>query len=395
VKNLFKASVILFAYLFLSTANAEVNEKILGKAEGYPNNCDYPKGEYTKCIVSYLTANYPSDTKIVKNVISKGNTVRELVTDTTNLKSRLDGDFKRMPYMAMLVVKDGKLIYENYQYNKKSTDQFLYFSMTKSMVALSVGKAIELGYITSVNDPASKYLPELASSPYYQITIKNLLQMETGVSYKYDQRSPNSDTTTLKYVTLGYSDQYKNLTEYFNQYKPSRKNDEQGKYFNYDDNATNVLAMIVKNATKKPLNEFFSETIWSKIGAESNASWQGNQQGDLIGHGGFYSTPRDLARFGLVLLNDGKYLDTQVIPSSWIKTQFSPLVKADKNQGGEYYGYQTWVLDSSGNRIAFKGHLGQTMMMDKTTNTLLITFGVDLRNEYWEDLHRVFDYVSR
>jgi len=383
---------------FFTVSNAEVHEKILGKAEGYPSNCDYPKSDWLKCLVGFFTAHDPVNSKMIRRPVMAGNSqaIRELIIDDSVLnpkvKNRLDNDFKKLPSMAMLIIKNGKLIYENYQYDRKSTDQFMYMSMTKSIVALSVGKAVELGNIESINDPVSKYVPELSKSPYYQITIKNLLQMTAGVGYKADYDNPNSDSNALALVSNGYSEKYQSLTEYFNQYKPPRKNDEQGKYFNYDDNATNVLAMVVKNATKKPLTEFFSENIWSKIGAEADASWQGNNQNDLMGHAGFHSTPKDLARLGLVLMNDGKYLDKQVISADWIKTQVSPLVKTNNNP--EYYGYQTWVVDSGGNKYNFRGNLGQSMMINRKTNTMLITFSVDLKNEYWGALTEIFEYVS-
>ena len=397
---MFKLIFSLMLCSIVTISNAEVHEKILGKAEGYPSNCDYPKSDWIKCLVAFVTANDPKDNKMVRRTVKNDGSVavRELKIDNSILdikvKNRLDDEFKRMPSMAMLIVKNGKLIYENYQYDRKPTDQFLYFSMTKSIVALTIGKAVELGHIESINDPVSKYVPELSNSPYYQVTIKNLLQMTSGVGYKYDPYSPNSETNSLTLVTNGYSDKFKSLTEYLNQYKPSRKNDEQGKYFNYDDNATNVLAMVLKNATKKPLTEFFSENIWSKIGTEADGSWQGNNQGDLMGHAGFHSTPKDLARLGLVLMNNGKYLDNQVIPSDWVNTQFSPLVKADKNKGGEFYGYQTWVFDSNGNKFGFEGHFGQTMMINKKTKTILVTFGVDLKNEYWGNLFNTIDFIS-
>ena len=91
-------------------------------------------------------------------------------------------------------------------------------------------------------------------------------------------------------------------------------------------------------------------------------------------------------------MNDGKYLDKQVIPSDWIKTQLSPLVKTNNNP--EYYGYQTWVVDSSGSKFNFRGNLGQSMMINKKTNTMLITFSVDLKNEYWGTLTEIFELVS-
>jgi CubicO group peptidase (beta-lactamase class C family) len=393
-----KIILLMVAICFSHSSHSEVNESILGKKENYPSNCEYPKSNYIKCLVSWFSANDPSPSPMVRRIIKNGEEVRELSLDPSidpGMKSKLDDTFKRTPLMAMLVVKNGKLIYENYQYDRKPSDTLMYMSMTKSLVALSIGKAIELGNIKSVDDTVSQYLPELSSSSYANITIKNLLQMTSGVGYKYDPYGYDSDTNRLTLVTNGYSEKFSSLTDYLNSFKPSNQNSEQGKSFNYDNNNTNILAMIIKSATKQPLNEFFSEQIWSKIGAASAGSWQGNKNGDLMAHAGFHSTPKDLARLGLVLLNEGKYRDKQIISKSWIDTQFSPLVKSRILKGGEFYGYQTWVLDNKGQQFAFEGNLGQSMMIDKSSNTILVTFGVDLKNEFWPDIFKTFAYVSK
>jgi CubicO group peptidase (beta-lactamase class C family) len=393
-----KIILLILAVCFPLSSQSEINESILGKGENYPSNCEYPKSNYVKCLVSWFSANDPSPSPMVRRIVKNGAEVRELSLDSSIdqiVKSRLDDTFKRTPLMAMLVVKNGKLIYENYQYDRKPSDTLMYMSMTKSLVALSIGKAIELGNIKSVNDTVSQYLPELSSSPYANISIKNLLQMTSGVGYNYDPYGYDSDTNRLTLVTNGYSEKFSSLSNYLNSFKPSIKNSEQGKFFNYDDNNTNILAMIIKSATKQPLDEFFSQQIWSKIGTESPGSWQGNKNTDLMAHAGFHSTPKDLARLGLVLLNEGKYGDQQIISKSWIDTQFAPLVKTKILKGGDFYGYQTWVLDEKGKQFAFKGNLGQSMMIDKSSNTILVTFGVDLKNEFWPDIFKTFVYVSK
>jgi CubicO group peptidase (beta-lactamase class C family) len=363
--------------------------------EGYPNNCDYLKGNYTKCQIAWSSANDAPNSPMVRRFIKKGDATRELIVEPNKLgsfqKTTLDNLVKNSPILSLLVLKDGILVYEKYQYDRKPTDTLLYFSMTKTITSLAVGKAVELGYIKSVDDAASVYVPELLNTPYGSITIKNILQMTSGVPADAGYTHKSDNAKNLIYISAGYDDS-QTVTDFLKSYKITRKPDEQGKFFKYDNNLSALLGVILQNATKKPFNEFFSENLWSQFGTEADASIQGNKKGDVLSFGGFHSTPRDLARLGLLILDDGIYNDKQIISKSWLDTMTSPLVKGEV--AAPYYGYQTWVLDSKGSQFALKGDLGQTMMIDRKTKTIFITFSVDEKNEYWEDLHKAFAVVS-
>ena len=215
--------------------------------------------------------------------------------------------------------------------------------------------------------------------------------MTSGVPADAGYTHKSDNAKNLIYISAGYDDS-QNLTDFLKSYKITRKPDEQGKFFKYDNNLSALLGVILQNATKKPFNDFFSENLWSQFGTEADASIQGNKKGDVITFGGFHSTPRDLARLGLLILDDGKYNDKQIISKSWLDTMTAPLVKGEV--AAPYYGYQTWVLDSKGRQFALKGDLGQTMMIDRKTKTIFIAFSVDEKNEYWEDLHKAFAVVS-
>jgi CubicO group peptidase (beta-lactamase class C family) len=391
MKKLIFLSILIFSVF----SNAEVKEQALGKMEGYPNNCDYLKGNYTKCQIAWSSANDAPNSPMVRRFIKKGDATRELIVEPNKLgsfqKTTLDNLVKNSPILSLLVLKDGKLVYEKYQYDRKPTDTLLYFSMTKTITSLAVGKAVELGYIKSVDDAASVYVPELLNTPYGSITIKNILQMTSGVPADAGYTHKSDNAKNLIYISAGYDDS-QNVTDFLKSYKITRKPDEQGKFFKYDNNLSALLGVILQNATKKPFNDFFGENLWSQFGTEADASIQGNKKGDVITFGGFHSTPRDLARLGLLILDDGKYNDKQIISKSWLDTMTAPLVKGEV--AAPYYGYQTWVLDSKGSQFALKGDLGQTMMIDRKTKTIFITFSVDEKNEYWEDLHKAFAVVS-
>jgi CubicO group peptidase (beta-lactamase class C family) len=391
MKKLIFLSILIFSVF----SNADVKEQALGKMEGYPNNCDYLKGNYTKCQIAWSSANDAPNSPMVRRFIKKGDATRELIVEPNKLgsfqKTTLDNLVKNSPILSLLVLKDGKLVYEKYQYDRKPTDTLLYFSMTKTITSLAVGKAVELGYIKSVDDAASVYVPELLNTPYGSITIKNILQMTSGVPADAGYTHKSDNAKNLIYISAGYDDS-QNVTDFLKSYKITRKPDEQGKFFKYDNNLSALLGVILQNATKKPFNDFFGENLWSQFGTEADASIQGNKKGDVMTFGGFHSTPRDLARLGLLILDDGKYNDKQIISKSWLDTMTAPLVKGEV--AAPYYGYQTWVLDSKGSQFALKGDLGQTMMIDRKTKTIFITFSVDEKNEYWEDLHKAFAVVS-
>ena len=390
-----KKFIFLLIVFFSVASNAEVKEEALGKKEGYPSNCDYLKGNYTKCQIAWSSANSPPNSPMVRRLIKKADTTRELLVEPNKLGSfqqtTLDNLVKNSPILSLLVLKDGKLVYEKYQYDRKPTDTLLYFSMTKTITSLAVGKAVELGYIKSVEDVASVYVPELLNTPYGSITIKNILQMTSGVPADAGYTHKSDNAKNLIYISAGYDDS-QTVTDFLKSYKTTRKPDEQGKFFKYDNNLSALLGVILQNATNKPFNDFCSENLWSQFGTEADASIQGNKKGDVLSFGGFHSTPRDLARLGLLILDDGIYNDKQIISKSWLDTMTSPLVKGEV--AAPYYGYQTWVLDSKGRQFALKGDLGQTMMIDRKTKTIFITFSVDEKNEYWEDLHKAFAVVS-
>ena len=387
---------ILLLFIFISTVSyAKIKEEAFGKKDGYPNNCDYLSGKYTKCLVAWSSANDAPNSPMVRRQKKKRSITRELISELSILsgfqKTTLDNLFKGSPILALLVLRDGKLIYERYQYDRKPSDTLLWMSMTKSLTALAVGKAIDLGYIKSIDDIASTYVPELNNSPYGSITIRNILQMTSGVPADAGYSHASDNAKKLIQVSNGYGEN-RNIIDYLKSYKLTRKVHEQGKYFKYDNNLPALLGLIVERASKKSYPEFVSEHIWSQIGAEYDASIQGSKKGDVVAFGGFHSSPRDLARLGLLFLDDGKFNGNQIFSKSWLDHMTSPLVKAEV--AAPYYGYQTWVLDNKGQQFAFKGDMGQSLMIDKKTKTIFITFSVDEKNEYWYDLHKAFAVVS-
>jgi CubicO group peptidase (beta-lactamase class C family) len=390
--------LIFFASLLLSTSpSAEVMERALGKFENYPNNCNWPQDDSTKCLVAWNSGKYAQSWYYIPVDINPDLSPVDLKTNqdllTVQQQKRLDYFFNNSPVMALLVIKNGEIAYEKYQYGRKPSDTFLYMSMSKSITALAVGKAIELGIIKGIDDKVSQYLPELKDSSYGDVSIRHLLEMRSGVGYDYNTDSANSDTTKLARIITGGMNI--SFMTYIENYRKGIKPRAAGSKFNYDDNATVLLGKIVEKASSQVLPDFFSQHIWSKIGSHDRAIWRKNIRGDFGANFSFFSTARDLAQLGIVLINDGRHEGNQIIQSSWIQAQTNWISDTSNMVGRTYgYGYQTWIPDKSGNTFHFRGHQGQALYADRKSKTLLIAFSVDAANRNWNSLDSLFDVVK-
>ena len=175
-----------------------------------------------------------------------------------------------------------------------------------------LGAAIEDGFIKSVNDPVTKYLPELSGSNYDKISIKHILQMSSGIEWNEDYDDPYSDVNLA--AGLNSSNLYKYLSKLEVENKPARK-------FNYNTAESNLIGGIVRSAVGSNLSHYLEKKIWQPFGMESDAYWALDATFlDELGGCCIYATLRDYARVGMFALNQGKLKDgTEVLPKKWIK----------------------------------------------------------------------------
>jgi CubicO group peptidase (beta-lactamase class C family) len=256
---------------------------------------------------------------------------------------------------GLVIIQDGKIRLEKYGLEFSAQGRWTSFSVAKSFTSTLVGAAIEDGYIKSINDSVSDYIPDLKGSAYDDVTIRQLLTMSSGVKWNEDYEDKNSD------VAL------------FNEHKAEPGIDATVSYLRklprdvpagskwvYNTGETNLIGVLVSSATNKTLAAYLSETIWQPFGMEQDASWILGDSGHEIGGCCIQASTRDFARFGLFIMGGAKIDKKAVVPSDWITPATSKQV--DIGLPGKGYGYQWWTYDDGS--FAAQGIFGQGIFID-------------------------------
>jgi CubicO group peptidase (beta-lactamase class C family) len=263
--------------------------------------------------------------------------------------------FARNRVAGLIAVKDGNIIYERYGFGNDQDTLWVSFSIAKSVVALLYGAAIKDGYIFSVDEKVTDYLPRLKGSAYQDTTIRNLLQMASGVQWNEDYADPNSDISSASWQTL---DLYK-----FLQNKPRVA--DAGDQFNYNTAETNLAGTLLRSAIGNNLSNYLSAKIWEPFGMEADANWQLTESnGGEFGGCCISATLRDYARIGLFALANGVLKDgTEVLPKQWMEESTEP------SKGYDGYGH-FWWLSPDGTYQAL-GIFGQAIYINEAENVVI------------------------
>lgn len=256
----------------------------------------------------------------------------------------LIGWIKETSTTALVVIKDESILFEEYFLGTTETDRRVSWSVAKSFLSALFGIVVEKGYIPDLNVPASNYVPMLMGSGYEGITIKNLLNMSSGVYFNEDYMDFNSDINRFgRAIALGQP---------FDVFAASLENDpivEQGTYLHYVSIDTHVLGMVIRAATGKSIQEWVEEKIWSYVGFEDDAYYIADGVGEPMVLGGLNLRTRDYARFGMLMRDGGYFNGRQIVPESWVKESITPdaphLMPGTRVNASTWlgYGYQWWI----------------------------------------------------
>jgi len=369
------------ALLVLASAAGPVaaapDEELLGKSQGYPV-CPLPTlgaPPDPKCVVGMLS-NF--DQLVPARKVQKGATVTELkrpaqAQKVTYGNGDTDSFLRNHRSTGLLVLKGDTVAVERYQYDRKPEHRMQSYSMAKTVVAMLVGIAIAEGKIASIEDRADKYLPQLKGHPYGETTLRDLLTMSSGVRFREDYDGKD-DVSVLARKTIyqqgpGGVNSVLTFTERAN--PPGTK-------FYYASAETQVLGLVLRTATGKPLAEYLSEKIWQPMGAEADASWLMDAGGHEIGYMGLNATLRDWGRLGMLLANYGNLNGRQIIPADWVRAATrvnSPHLAVGTASPRNGYGYQTWLIDNEG-KFALLGVRGQGVFVDPKSKVVMVITAV-------------------
>jgi len=286
-------------------------------------------------------------------------------------KGSIDDYLARNRTTGLLILKGDTILVERYQYDRTPAHRMASFSMAKTVVAMLVGIALADGTIRSLDDPAQKYVTELAGTPYGETPIRHLLTMSSGVRFS-ETYSGVDDMSTLARLSMADESAGGAATV-----MPFRTRERPpGRKFSYSSGDSQALGLVLRFATGKPLADYLSEKVWKPMGAESDASWMIDKGGFETGYAGINATLRDYGRLGMLLANDGVVDGRQIVPSSWVKAATTPSAKhfepGEAGAGLFGYGYQTWLLGGNSRQFAFRGLRDQVIFVDPAAKLVLV-----------------------
>ncbi len=308
---------------FKLTPNPEVNiDSLVIKYRTFHER--FPSRKVSKSSKPYILENDLRDMPQKIKLLSARKTVKQWVNDFI--------------ITGLAVSHNDKIVFEQYYRGNQANSQTIAFSVTKSVVSALVGIAYQDRLIKNINDPIDEYVPEFIDSGWEGVSIKDILQMASGIRYNEKFEHKDDDGS------LFFSALRKDGLDSF--IISLQKDIDAGTKWNYQNVNTQALAMLLRKVTGKSLSEYLYEKIWQPAGMEFDAYFRLDPYGVEFAPGHFTMTLRDRLRFGLLYLHNGMLNGQQIIQPQWIQESHTPdasyLQPNEKNEKMGY-GYQFWI----------------------------------------------------
>ena len=298
------------------------------------------------------------------NMVKKGDATSNLIVgQALDLPTQyVNEQMQQQRIAALLVLHNGELRLEEYGLDLNADDKWTSFSVAKSFTSTMIGAAIKDGYIKSLDDKVSDYIEDMRGSVYDDVSIEQLLTMTSGVQWNEDYSDPNSDVSKFNFHT---PEPGVDATASYMRSLPRAA--PAGERWHYSTGETNLIGLLLHEATGYPLAEYLSDKVWSHIGAEQDASWILGPTGLEIGGCCIQATPRDYLRFGQFVLEGAMVNGESILPESWLSQ--ATTKQADTGSTTQGYGYQWWT-DNDGS-FQGKGIFGQGIFIDPSRNLVI------------------------
>jgi CubicO group peptidase (beta-lactamase class C family) len=263
---------------------------------------------------------------------------------------------------GILVLQGGKLRLERYVSPDSQTTRWNSFSVAKSVTSTLVGAAMKDGYIKSLDDPVTSYIGELRGSAYDAVSVRQLLTMTSGVKWNEDYTDMNSDVARM--YALPPDRGFDMTTSYV---RKLPREAPPGTKWVYKTAETNLVGVLVADATRKKLADYLSDKIWRPYGMERDAEWMIDDVGDEQGGCCLAVTLRDYGRFGQFILDGARINGQSIVSANWLSEATRTQVSLG---GGSGYGYQWWTRDDG--TFEGRGIYGQTLHIDRARHLVIV-----------------------
>ncbi len=272
---------------------------------------------------------------------------------------------------GLLVLKNGRITMERYRFGNSARTRWMSMSVAKSITSTLIGAALRQGYIASLSDSVTRYVPSLAGSAYEGVSVRDVLMMSSGVRWNETYTDPRSDRRRLLEAQIS---QVPGSAMAVMRALPRAA--APGTVNNYSTGETQVAAEILRRAVGRPLATYLSERIWSRLGMEADANWWlDSPDGVEIGGSGFSATLRDYGRFGLFLQKGGVAGGETILPDGWIGEATSP--KTLRNGAPLDYGYLWWP--GQGGAYAAEGIYGQWLYINPAAHVVIVVWSAQAK----------------
>ena len=267
----------------------------------------------------------------------------------------IDEYMKEQRTAGIVIIQDGKIRFEKYGLDFDAKGRWTSFSVAKSFTSTLVGAAIKDGYIKSLDDNITNYMPDLKGSAYDGVSVRQLLTMSSGAAWNEDYEDKNSDVNKFNNTKP-----QKGMDATISYLRNLKRAHKPGTFWNYNTGETNLIGVLVASATHKNLAEYLHEKIWQPYGMEADGTWLLGATGREIAGCCIQASTRDFARFGQFVMGNGMAGGKQVVPEDWFKQ--ATTKQMDIGKAGHGYGFQWWTYDDGS--FAAKGIFGQGIFID-------------------------------
>jgi hypothetical protein len=305
-------------------------------------------------------------------------------------KKSLNEYFYRKPVTSLVILKENKLIYENYGFDRNRDMRMHSWSMAKSITAILLGICIDKKLINSYDDEAKKYVDDLKNSYHGSVSIRNLSNMSSGADIVHEKANQqiypnallNADSNIMK-VVQNWND----------------SKDRQGARFNYNELCALTTGLVIKKVTGQSLAQFAEEQLWTKIGASADSTWITDSSKSEFNCIGFNAITRDWIKLGSMLVNNGSANGNQILSDSWVNEMTTWREQDQQVKFGNVsrqVGYKCflWHWRNDGSLASFNGAQGQRLIMDFKTKTVILQTAVD-ELEWMPELIEINDAIGK
>lgn len=307
------------------------------------------------------------------HTIAKGKTIpweKDSLYNQTALPKDLVEDLKLSKTASFLVIKNVKLVHEQYWDGYTPTSKTNSFSMAKAVTVMLVGKAVEQKKIKSFDEKFAGFFGNYNNVPFGKyLTLANLAEMEAGLNWNEDYNNPFLPNAKAYY---GNSLEKAVLLRGFK--------DQPGTQFEYQSGSTQLLGFALRKSLDKTIAEYASEILWQPLGMEQSADWNTDDFGMEKTFCCINSNSRDFAKLGQLFLNNGEFNGKQILNPKFISEMRTPT-KLSK----EAYGMGLWINnDAPIKHYYFRGLYGQYIIVIPEKEMVIVRTGMDKRETFDE-----------